>query len=396
MTLNRIFYVLAFFGTWVLASYYKNAVSCILVYAIILLPILSFLLLLLGYASINVTQKVNTHILYKGDSVRVTFNARCRFALSFAYLDLRVERAGDEKIRLHRADTILCASFGMPASVRLDVECPYRGVYNVGAKTVRMHDMLGLFTLFKRIDTCQVTVYPRVSPIVGLTIDNRLVSQASITKNALKKDDMLVSHVRPYQSTDRPKTIHWKLSSKMNELMVKNYEPLKEVGMVVMLDMQHKDDLPRMTRIDNEDKIIECGLSVVANCLSDMLTARVVYMPADGVMANHSIDEIQNYPPLYNLLACIKVDGTMPIADFLRDYVTNNSGANLVVVTDRTDDKLRTVFREAANAGNKLTLIRVVGDNEKEKDWQLQVQQFMSDGFKSAAVPSSHRGPIVL
>ena len=76
--------------------------------------------------------------------------------------------------------------------------------------------------------------------------------------------------------------------------------------------------------------------------------------------------------------------------------MTNNSGANLVVVTDRTDDKLRTVFREAANAGNKLTLIRVVGDNEKEKDWQLQVQQFMSDGFKSAAVPSSHRGPIVL
>ncbi len=395
MTLNRIFYICAIFGTWVLASYYKNAVTCILVYAVILLPLMSFLLLLFGYLSADISQKVNTHIVYKGDSVRVTFNARCRFALSFAYLDLRLNRAGVSKFRLTRADTILCACFGQPTSVRLDVECPYRGIYQVGSPKVRMHDMLGIFTLVKKVDTCKVTVYPRVSSVVGLTIDERLINNASVTKNALKKDDIMVSHVRPYQSTDRPKTINWKLSSKMNELMVKNYEPLKEMGMTVMLDFQSKADLPRITRIHNEDKIIECGLSVVANCLSDMLTAKVVYMPLGKEIAQHDVDEIQNYPALYNLLACVVVDGEMPISDFLRDYVAKNLGSNLVVVTDRTDDKLHTAFREASNAGNKLTLIRVVGDNENQKVWQPEVEKFMRDGFKTVAVEALQRGPIV-
>lgn len=395
MTLNRIFYLFLIFGTWVLASYYKNAVTCILVYAVILLPLMSFLLLLFGFFSADISQKVNTHIVYKGDSVRVTFNARCRFALSFAYLDLRLNRAGVSKFRIRRADTILCACFGQPASVRLDVECPYRGIYYVGSPKVRMHDMLGLFTLTKKIDTCKVTVYPRVSSVVGLTIDQRLINNASVTKNALKKDDIMVSHVRPYQTTDRPKTINWKISSKVNELMVKNYEPLKETGMTVMLDFQSKTDLPRITRIHNEDKIIECALSVVANCLADMLTARVIYMPAGKVMTQHNIDEIQNYPALYNLLACIDVDGTTPIEDFLREFATDNLGTNLVVITDRTDEKLHIAFREAANAGNKLTLIRVVGDNEKQKDWQPEVEKFMRDGFKTVAVESLQRGPIV-
>lgn len=396
MTLNRIFYVLAIFGTWVLASYYKNAVTCILVYAVILLPIMSFLLLLFGFIGINATQKVNTHMVYKGDSVRVTFNARCRFALSFAYLDLRLARAGASELRLRRADTILCACFGQPTSVRLDVECPYRGIYYVGTQKIRMHDMLGLFTLNKRIDMCKVTVYPRVSSVVGLTVDPHLVSNASITKNALKKDDILVSHVRPYQSVDRPKTIHWKLSSKMNELMVKNYEPLKETGMTVMLDLQRKDNLPRNVRINNEDKIIECALSVVANCLSNMLTARVVYMTAGEIQTEHNIDEIQNYPALYNLLACIEVNGATSISDLLREFITKNVATNLVVITDRADDKLHAAFRDAAAAGNKLTLIQVVAENDNLTDRQAETEEFMRDGFKAVAVEASNRGPIII
>ncbi len=395
MTLNRIFYICAILGTWVLASYYKNAVTCILVYAVILLPLMSFLLLLFGYLSADISQKVNTHIVYKGDSVRITFNTRCRFALSFAYIDLRLNRAGVSKFKLSRADAILCACFGQPASLKMDVECPYRGIYQVGSPKVRMHDMLGLFTLVKKVDTCKVTVYPRVSSVVGLTIDQRLINNASVTKNALKKDDIMVSHVRPYQTTDRPKTINWKISSKVGELMVKNFEPLKETGMTVMLDFQSKSNLPRITRTHNEDKIIECGLSVVANCLSDMLTARVIYMPKGSMMTQHNIDEIQNYPALYNLLACINVDGETPIADFLREFATNNLGTNLVVITDRADDKLHIAFREAANAGNKLTLIKVVGDNEKESVWQPEVEKFMKDGFKTVAVKSLQRGPIV-
>ncbi len=396
MLSNRIFYLVAFFAVWTLASFQQNLVTSIMVYAMLLLPVISFLLMLFAFLSLDAKQTTNRTILYKGDTVRISFNARCRFAISFAYLDLRINRAYKSKFRIKRADSVLCSCFGQGVGVKFDVDCPYRGIYHVGARKVRVVDMLGLFALNKKIDLCRVTVYPRVSALVGLEIDNRLVGQESVTKNALKKDDILISHVRPYTATDRPKTIHWKLSSKLNELMVKNYEPLKEVGVVVILDFNSKNDLKQKERINNEDKIIECGLSVVANCIADMLTAKVVYMPQSKVLEHHNVDDVQNYPPLYNLLACVEVDGNTDIADTLRAFVTDTScGCNIVVVTDRTNDKLRTSFREATNAGNKLTLMRVVGESEKPEKWQEEVKRFMADGFKSVAVPSSHRGPII-
>ncbi len=396
MLANRIFYLVSLFIVWVMASYFPNLVTSILIYAMILLPLISFVLMLCSYFSLSAEQTANRTTLYKGDTVRISFTARCRFALSFAYLDLRINRAYKSKFRLKKADSMLCACFGQPVGIMFDVDCPYRGIYNVGTQKVRVHDMLGLFTLPKKVKLCKVTVYPRVSALVGLEIDNRLVAQESITKHSLKKDDMLVSHVRPYTSIDRPKTIHWKLSSKMNELMVKNYEPLKEVGVTVILDFDRKNNLQQKIRINNEDKIIECGLSVVANCLADLLTARVVYTTAAKDMEQYNIDDLQNYPMIYNLLACIDVDGSTNISDFLRSYVSKvPSGENIVVVTDHTDDTLRTTFREATNAGNKLTLMRVVGENENTNKWQEQVREFMADGFKAVAVPSSHRGPII-
>lgn len=396
MLSNRIFYLVALFAVWTLASFQQNLVTSIMVYAILLLPVISFLLMLFAYLSLDAHQSTNRSTLYKGDTVRISFSARCRFAISFAYLDLRINRAYKSKFRIKRADSILCSCFGQGVGVKFDVDCPYRGIYHVGAKKVRVVDMLGLFALHKKVELCRVTVYPRVSALVGLEIDHRLVGQESVTKNALKKDDIMVSHVRPYSPTDRPKTIHWKLSSKLNELMVKNYEPLKEVGVVVILDFNSKTDLKQKVRINNEDKIIECGLSVVANCIADMLTAKVVYMPKSKIIEHHNVDDMQNYPTLYNLLACIEVDGDTDIAETLRTFITDTTcGSNIVVVTDRADDKLRTTFREAVNAGNKMTLMRVVGENEKAEAWQEEVKKYMADGFKSVAVPSSHRGPIV-
>lgn len=396
MLSNRIFYLVTLFAVWALASFQQNLVTSIMVYGVLLLPVISFLLMLFAYLSLDATQSANRSSLYKGDTVRISFSARSRFAISFAYLDLRINRAYKSKFRIPKADSILCSAFGQPVGVKFDVDCPYRGIYHVGAKKVRVVDMLGLFALHKKIDLCRVTVYPRVSALVGLDIDHRLVGQESVTKNALKKDDTMVSHVRQYSPTDRPKTIHWKLSSKLNQLMVKNYEPLKEVGVMVVLDFNSKTDLKQRERINNEDKIIECGLSVVANCIADLLTAKVVYMPASKVLEQHNIDDMQQYPTLYNLLACIDVDGATDIGDTLRAFMTDMScGANIVVVTDRADDKLRKTFREAVNAGNKMTLMRVVGESEKPDQWQTEVKKFMADGFKSVAVPSLHRGPII-
>ncbi|GEM_PF-4898424 len=394
MTANRIYYLIALLVSVASVLVFGNSVAGIMLYAVIFVPIISFVLELLAFTSLRVRQSVSRKTLYKNEKVRVRIYAKCDYMLSFGFIDVRMNRPTEQPKKLNKADAYIVNCFGMPGQTAFELLCPNRGVYYVGTDTVRMYDMLGIFCLKKKIKPCKITVYPRVYSVMGFGVDSRLINQTSITLNALKKDDMLVSHVRPYQMNDSPKTIHWKATAKMNEIMVKNYEPLKEVGIIVALDLMHKEHKERNLIVDNEDKMLECAISLVANSLADNLTARVVYYDKGGICDRH-VDEIQDYVGFYNLMACLKFDGKTDIINLVDKIVSENvGGANIMVVTDRSDDKLRAVLRGAIGAGYKTSLVCITQDENDKNERKDEINGIMSDGVSVAVINSQGAEPI--
>ncbi len=394
MTANRIFYLIALLLSIASVLVFGNSVAGVMLYAVIFVPIISFILEILAFTSLRVRQSVSRKTLYKNEKVRVRIYARCDRAVSFGFIDVRMNRPVESPKKLKKADAYIVNCFGMPGQTGFDIVCPNRGVYYVGTDTVRMYDMLGLFCLKKKIKPCKITVYPRVYSVTGLGVDSRLINQTSVTLNALKKDDMLVSHVRPYQINDNPRTIHWKATAKMNEIMVKNYEPLKEVGIIVALDLMHKDKSDRALMASVEDRMLECAISLVANSLADNLTARVVYYDKGG-MCDRQVNEIQDYGGFYNLMACVKFDGETDVVSLVDTIVSEHvGGANVMVVTDRSDDKLRHVLREAIGAGYKTALVCVTDDDADRKTREEEIRGIMSDGVSVAVVTANGKEPI--
>lgn len=391
MTANRIYYAIAA----ALSVFFFTALPCrvsvALLCAVIIMPLMSLVLLLSAYAGVEVHQGLNCISVYKGEKVRVNVYARCARRLSFAFADVRVRRAEPDAKCPRRADVTMCASFGHPVAVGFDVSCRYRGAYMIGASEVRLYDLLGLFCLKKKMSMSKVTVYPRIYSVVGLTVDNRLIGQTSMTKNSLKKDDILISHVRDYQSSDRPKSIHWKASSKLNKLMVKDYEPLKEVGVYIVMDTEKKSG-ERDALVPREDKIIEAAVSLASCCLSEMLTAKVVYT-GPGVISRE-INELQDFPPVYSALACMEFCGD-DVVKTVRSLINERTGgSNLMVVTDRSDDQLRALFRLGSTAGYKMTLIRISDSTDEDKCAE-QLRGFIADGIKAVHVSADRGDPIV-
>ena len=174
----------------------------------------------------------------------------------------------------------------------------------------------------------------------------------------------------------------------MNELTVKNYEPLKEVGIIVALDLMHKENKERHLVIDNEDKMLECAISLVASALAENLTARVVYYDKGGFCDRH-IDEIQDYTGFYNLMACVKFDGETDVVNLVDRIITEHiGGANIVVITDRSDDNIRRILRDSISVGYKTSYVCVAQDEEDRLKRGEEIDGIRRDGAKVASVTS--------
>lgn len=388
MTANRIFYLSALILSVLSVLVFGNSVAGIMLYAVIFVPIVSFILELFAFFSLNFQQTVSRKTLYKNEKVRVRIFSQCSRSVSFGFIALHLKRPTEQQKKTNTADAFMVNSFGIASQTAFDIICPNRGVHYVGIDTIRMYDMLGLICLKKHIKPCKVTVYPRVYSVTGMGVDSRLINQTSLALNAVKKDDMLVSHVRPYQMSDNPKTIHWKITAKMNELTVKNYEPLKEVGIIVALDLMHKENKERHLVIDNEDKMLECAISLVASALAENLTARVVYYDKGGFCDRH-IDEIQDYTGFYNLMACVKFDGETDVVNLVDRIITEHiGGANIVVITDRSDDNIRRILRDSISVGYKTSYVCVAQDEEDRLKRGEEIDGIRRDGAKVASVTS--------
>lgn len=101
---------------------------------------------------------------------------------------------------------------------------PYRGEYEIGVSDIYIYDYFRLFRLRKRVETyMKVYIYPRT---VTLEESHRFASSDVDTENVkhvLGSDRAELSDLRSYIPGDRMKNIHWKLSAKSEDLMVKEY-----------------------------------------------------------------------------------------------------------------------------------------------------------------------------
>lgn len=104
----------------------------------------------------------------------------------------------------------------------------------------KYYDLLGLFYLTKRFKTSSyVTVFPEVNPI-PVSVGQRVISFISDTDiyDEYRPGDDIgeIFDVREYRQGDRLSNIHWKLSSKRDDLVVKEGSLLKSCPAIIFFN----------------------------------------------------------------------------------------------------------------------------------------------------------------
>ena len=127
------------------------------------------------------------------------------------------------------------------------------GTYKVRLRKLRVYDFTGLFSGKVRAKEEQkVRVMPRIYQIpvrLGLSVRNFFGDTEAYDDLFPGHDNNELFDVREYQKGDRLQNIHWKLTAKQDELMVKEHSLPKACAVVLFLDYHPSKRMKRKERM---------------------------------------------------------------------------------------------------------------------------------------------------
>ena len=118
------------------------------------------------------------------------------------------------------------------------VSFPLRGSYDIGVKYMYIGDLFGIFRTEVKLELHRtVVVYPR--NIIMSADANRSDTDlpTSVTKRSVSPEQAEPADIRNYVPGDSMKNIHWKLSSKSEELQVKNFSSNTDQHIYILCDL---------------------------------------------------------------------------------------------------------------------------------------------------------------
>jgi len=275
--------------------------------------------------------KNNDYILYP--YIRVKFlNANRLFSKQFESRNLSL-RPSSEK------------------SYTYQLECRYRGRYSIGIERIEVEDFLGIFRFTRKMqDSFAVTVYPRILYLENFDIKTSFMSESHSFLSSKHEDASTISDIKKYVLGDSLRKIHWKLSAKMNELMVKNYQSTCETNTIMLFDLMDTG-LDEEQSIIVEDKMVESAVAVLYYCLSNWIRVNFIYY--NNEVINVEAKNMSDFPIIYEFLAETEFKSNMELADIMAMQINEGmSKTNIILFTSRIDYNLYNEIKRASLIGH--------------------------------------------
>ena len=270
------------------------------------LIVLVFLFALLGVLWASATLKTDSDLgentVRRGENLMLSLRMRHRGLLPVAPLLLELSDPSgktDREIRLknlpHRTQ-----------SLRLPVRASHVGVFSVGLRSVTVEDLLGLVQ--RRVEpentVFRLTVLPQtfsVDPLVLAPGDPGSEMMARATEDLSAPSD-----TRSYQPGDAMKKIHWKLSLRKGELMVRKFdEPILQ-DVLILMDCSRPPSWGHpQAEMDLRDALLETSASVLA---AQAATDHQVRLPLPGKNPV-DVDKRMGLPMALDYLARVDFSG---------------------------------------------------------------------------------------
>lgn len=233
-------------------------------------------------------------------------------------------------------------------SAKLSVNCRhiYRGKYSCRINRISVYDPLRIIRISRKMSLETVAVFlPRRIELIDVIKPAH--GDQSCSRNIITPERDDFSHVREYRDGDLYQMVHWKLTAKTDDIMIKQFDSLSEQRAVILCNWRGEGDILMRT-----DTVIETAIAFASALLKKKVGSYVDY-EGDSICRVADSGEFERF---YDLMSVIPVN-THP-ADFVsRIDQSDLCGLSaLVLITPELSDDI--VAR--ANAASALCKVYLV------------------------------------
>lgn len=285
-------------------------------------------------ATMTVSGGASERIVQRGEDVQLEIGLTYRGIIPVAPLLLEMDDAVGEENR----HMIVDAAPGVESRLTLSCHAAHVGVYSPGVKAVTVSDLLGLCS--RRVvphraggDMVVLPVPFEVGEQIYAAGDAGSESMARASEDVTSPAD-----VRAYQQGDPLRKVHWKLSARKQELMVRRYEAPVMPDALVLLDCAAP---PRQAGeealADLKDTLLETAASIMAESARTDHPARMPLLGAHPI----EVDKGMGMPAIRETLAHVDFSADEPFERVLQLEMRRlRKVGSTVVITARLSSRM--------------------------------------------------------
>lgn len=266
--------------TW--SFYYESYEMLFLALFLIALPILDVLIVNYSVKKINIAPFIKKSVIRKGEYIPVEVKIENKGLLPVVLLELKFKCINNYQcVEKELEFTLPVLKFGKQ-DYSFSIKSDHCGDVEIELVSIKFTDYFELYYKNKNINArIKLYVLPQIGPIDSITISKKNIVDIDGEKYSEVKpgdDPSQVFDFREYHPGDRLHSIHWKLSARRGNYMVKEYSLPLNGNYSVIMDLTTGTDKNRYDIVD---------------AISDTTFAIILRLQDEGI--NHSFIGCERY-----------------------------------------------------------------------------------------------------
>ena len=353
VTRNRLIWLVVLVSSFVYAWITGERILFVAAAVMFIIPIASFVLSRYFLARVKLSQTVPRSVL-KNDQNQLTVRFHNHSIMPFG--NAEVVFYGDENaLNMPVSDNLFVKPL-RTTEYKLPFTALYRGHFSLGIKAVEVMDITGLFRLKKNYGKfVEVTSLPLIKELKSFPLNLNTHTQAQARHDLRDEDYATISDIREYMPTDSIKRVHWKLTAKKGEWLVKIFQSNAQSRVSVILDSLRLDVHPK-EMYSLEDHMIETTVAIVKYSL--MQGIPVDFFATESFKS--SARAMGEFTAIYHAAGSLKFDKSPPLSSLsiLTHLLNEASGyVNAIIVSASLGHDLSERILNATNNGHNITVL---------------------------------------